>query len=349
MNTFKITVLGASDSGKTCFMLAMYKLMNNGRKGFSLTACKSDYTRDPDKKAHNELIDSWNSIVRDKQWVAGSGGTKLYSFSFEHADTNLVYFDFMDYRGGILKNDEDDPNYKELIDHLMSSQIIMCCVPGGYWNDLYTKEYSTINAELDNIKFLFRDVKKKKDDARKSLPPVIILTTKYDECQGVPSDKLNDLIQDQFTTLFSTESEWLVSIMKTTLGEDLALSDADLSLTPISPKWVVEPIVFSIYFIFSQLQKIYSKNKDLHAQTAQNLGGGLFDFWDWWNSDDISLHNSIAESYKNQQLRLQKYTPIVKETFFPKDVFLYHRGNKLTFEEFVILLDGSGKDISNLW
>ena len=120
MIQFKITMLGASNSGKSTFMLALYDEMNKGRESFSLTATE--------KSLHNKLVNRWDKIQYNKEWTWSDIAIDKYTFSFEKGDTKLINFDYVDYGGSLLANDTEDSEYNTLSNHLISSQIIMCCV-----------------------------------------------------------------------------------------------------------------------------------------------------------------------------------------------------------------------------
>lgn len=349
MKSFKIAMLGASNSGKTVFMTAMYNLLNKGRKGFSLTA-SNPKSREFDKDTHNYLIDNWKKITQDKTWVMPNLGIDQYSFSFEKGDNTLVYFDFIDYRGSSLagsENSDDQEVYRVLEKHLMDSQIVMCCIPGDYWNEVNENGFSTINAELENIRFFLRALKKRKNDLKRGLPPVIILTTKFDNCKSLDKSTLKELIKEEFNTLFYDDSNWLISTMGVTLGENLTDFNEDLTKAKISPKGMIQPFVFAIYFIFSQIQKIHEKEKSSHEKSAIELGGGWFGFFDWLNSRSIDSHNSQVRKHQEDINLLRENASLIKSTFQLEDATIYHRGNELDFTQFENLLTRS--DMNSIW
>ena len=55
MDTIKITMLGGTSAGKTCFMLGMYDTMKQGVRGFTFTC--SDMDTDLD------LSEKWEQLV----------------------------------------------------------------------------------------------------------------------------------------------------------------------------------------------------------------------------------------------------------------------------------------------
>ncbi|MEZ4776388.1 MAG: hypothetical protein R3D00_24650 [Bacteroidia bacterium] len=346
MNSFKITILGAQNSGKTCYMYAMYKIMSEGRDGFTFTACQP-YSLELDKDAHNELLKGWQIISQKKEWVPGTiGSGKNYNFSFNYAGKSLISFEYLDYRGSALKDGKDSKDYQTLLSNLSNSQVIMWCVPGQYWKDQDEDEYSNIDLEISNINALLADLKSKRDKDKKPVPPVILLITKYDQCKNVPSDNLQRLIKSKLNILFTKEGDWLVTIMKSTLGFDLSEFDNDLEKATIKPKWIMEPIAFAIYFVFEQLKKAFSEDISYHSREADRYKGSFLGIKDWWFSEEIEHHELREKKASDEIDFIKKYAPLVKETFFPKDsAYFYFKGKKLKLEQLESLISGNKTDM----
>ena len=93
----KVTMIGATGSGKTTYLHGMYSVMSAGFKGYSLITTDLDDDLD--------MSDAWTDLCDDGT-VPEPGGTdrRLYSFIFRQRGETLLTFDWEDYRGGAMSD-----------------------------------------------------------------------------------------------------------------------------------------------------------------------------------------------------------------------------------------------------
>lgn len=232
-----LTMLGATNSGKTSYMSAMYAFMERGLglNGYSLES------KNLDDSIHLEEI--WNNIVQGEENRFPSATFSMYEYNFTllyGLNTPITSFNWLDYRGSAISGSDDDPARQQLRQRLQVTDCIILCVSGENLAEPLTlksraKILRNIDAHLLNS--LTDEFVHGIDNKLLSLAIVI---TKYDLCQKRGTDTFED-IKQIFPFLFGSRG-WIVMICPVTLG--LKLSE-DIT-APISPKNIHIPIVFSL-------------------------------------------------------------------------------------------------------
>jgi len=276
----KITMLGATKRGKTCYMLAMYNLMREGINGFTLAH--------PGLDEDLALVEKWDKLESDHIWPEGTkrGGSVSYKFDFCFAYQPLVSFDWLDYGGSALTEAQTEEDVKLLTERLMESSCIFLSVSGGYFQggSKIAREHKEILARMN---VFIRDIAK-----QGKKPSIVILITKYDLCAHRPLDDILQDISRSFSPLFVEGGEWDVMVCPVTLGLDLA---KDFENGNIDPQQVHLPLVFAIFqdYYASTLRKENEVNQwlqklknDQQILEAAKNSGFWTDLSDWWNSRD---------------------------------------------------------------
>jgi GTPase SAR1 family protein len=230
----KITMLGSSQAGKTCYMLAMYAKMSEGVNGFTLST-------DPDKD--NELIDKWEKLVyeegKDRWPKATDENFFSYYFNFEYGlTTKLMGFDWLDYRGDALKDSSSKQDVQELRQRLVNSSCVFLCISGEYLAEK-TENSVKSQAATRRMNSFLRDLG---TDGQKV--PVVIVITKADLCKHRPKSEIIDDIKQLFSVFFEKGTGWPVMICPVSLGTELAKNRDSGLIAPIN---VHLPLVFAIY------------------------------------------------------------------------------------------------------
>ena len=253
----KITMLGASQTGKTCYMLAMYSIMSFGVNGFSLS------TTDPDD--HLDLTEQWENIVSTEGKERWPPPTKeetnrTYSFNFNYAlTTRLMEFDWFDYRGAALteKGSTGSEDVPMLRSRIKDSSCLFLCIPGTVFAD----GISPINAvKVTAMRNLIQQ-----DATEGKRLPIVILITKFDECKHLKREEIVDAIKiNLFADLFIEGAGWPVMICPVSLGNDLK-DDMDHGL--IEPTGVHLPLIFAIQTSYMNMLTL----KQSEEESAQSI------------------------------------------------------------------------------
>jgi GTPase SAR1 family protein len=235
MKDIKITMLGTSKAGKTCYMLAMYAKMSEGINGFTLS------TKDPDRDL--ELIDQWEKLVEEEgedRWpTPNDENFHSYSFNFNYSlTTRLMGFDWLDYRGGALRDSSTKKDVEELRQRLVTSSCVFLCISGEYLSEPSDASVST-KAGIRRMNQLIGEFGTSGEKV-----PVVIVITKYDLCRRRPKLEIVGDIKQLFGVFFEKGTGWPVMICPVTLGMDL---ENNLNSGLIVPVNVHLPLVFAIY------------------------------------------------------------------------------------------------------
>lgn len=119
----KVTMVGISGSGKTTYMSSLYETLGDAGQneaGFYI-APRSIQQFD---KAILSVGDFSRFSLTDKfQWPDGTQQTTVWPFTVYHNSRPVTYFDWIDYRGGILTEITDASDTNDISD-AMKSEII---------------------------------------------------------------------------------------------------------------------------------------------------------------------------------------------------------------------------------
>lgn len=236
-NRVKVTMLGVSGSGKTSFMTCMYGMMSWGDslKGFLLTS--------EDTAQSQKLLAAWEDLMDEdgREWPASTAGeTATYEFNLNHGTSPIIGFDWMDYRGGAIKDrNVNAPDFIELQDRLKASSSIFICVSG---ERLATpiKSADVARIGVTNINNLLVNTF---NPGSNNPPALVIVITKYDKCSHRSKAEIVADVKRLFPSWFAEQSGWLVLICPVTLGANLSENEL---LGEIEPSGLHVPVIFSL-------------------------------------------------------------------------------------------------------
>jgi hypothetical protein len=281
--TLVTTMLGASASGKTVFMHALYGTLAMGVRGFSLHA----FDNDP-LAAHRmdqELRAVWGDMV-------GEGilpdPTPIevpanYSLLFKHRRHPLVRLDWQDYRGGALTSLGDDatePDVRDLVNRIAGSDVLYVVLSAEHLTEPVwigengsgrrAPRYARISAKLaaDAIN---TKINAAQSQGGLSGSLIVILITKADLLEGTrrpanagPEQRLEffrGLTRDVAALLPHAFADGTTTMVcPVSLGPlgapDLDKIDPDL----IRPRWVYKPLLLPAF------HHIASRTRELSTQ-----------------------------------------------------------------------------------
>lgn len=140
-------MVGHSGAGKTSFMAGLYQYVGEDQDGYGI-ASKNDSQKSHLKKMANDLS-------RGK-YPAGTDIQQKYSFAFTVAGHELMPFNWIDYRGGILLSEEpDDADMNKFMKAISNADALVVFLdgekliqPGSKWNMEYDILISCIENSL---------------------------------------------------------------------------------------------------------------------------------------------------------------------------------------------------------
>lgn len=94
-----ILMVGHSGAGKTSFMAGMYKNLGDAQEGYGIRAKDSTQKKNLERMAQNLSVG---------QYPSGTDIQQMYRFELTCAGKDVVPFNWMDYRGGILLSEDPD-------------------------------------------------------------------------------------------------------------------------------------------------------------------------------------------------------------------------------------------------
>ncbi len=252
-------MLGNSGSGKTCYMVSMYKMMSTGigLDGFTLSA------EDPDD--NTRFSELWQALTdsqgQDRWPPPTTEETLTYGFNFNYAFKPVLGFDWFDYRGDALIDYGNSPDVSELRQRLLATSCILLCISGEHFkNKLKVSAYDKIGVGAIN-----QLIAHSQPNNRQNFPPsVVIVITKYDLCSHRKKQDIIKEIKEVFSTFFAPGTKWLVMICPVSLGEELA---QDIDTGEIDPVNIHLPVVFSMLAeLVKQSQQLYIEKSSNYQQ-----------------------------------------------------------------------------------
>jgi hypothetical protein len=246
----KITMLGMTGTGKTCYMLGMYSFMSIGLRGFTLTATDLDVDLD--------LTDKWDTLMygqsEDRWPPANDSNIYKYSFDFNYAAKPIMNFNWIDYRGGALRDKSTETDVQSLMEYVKDSDCLFLCISGQYLKEGIVHDNGEINYSIRNkvagqlrvqaMNKIITDIQKKLNPTNAKPFPVAVVITKYDLCAERGKEAISRDIRQLMEPLFQPNSGWLTMICPVSLGKEVATNPNNGAIEPIN---VHLPVVFAIY------------------------------------------------------------------------------------------------------
>lgn len=94
-----ILMVGHSRSGKTSFMAGMYKYLGESKEGYGIRAKNSTQKKNLERMAAG---------LSQNRYPAGTDVQQKYDFALTANGEDIIPFNWIDYRGGILLSDDPD-------------------------------------------------------------------------------------------------------------------------------------------------------------------------------------------------------------------------------------------------
>jgi len=321
----KITMLGISGSGKTCYMLGLYAVMQLGLQGFTLS------TTDMDEDLR--LTSLWENLIDNEgedRWPAptSEGNTHRYEFDFSYGMKPLISFDWLDYRGGAMQDVSTQEDTQTLNKRLRESNCIFLCISGEHLEEEARDDTELMRnarkAGVNRMNPYITDLAKNLSDRQKPFPIVIVIT-KYDRCQKRLKDKASreKLIGDIkkiFNTLFMPNQDWLIMLCPVSLGKELGDKDK-LNSGKIEPKNLHLPLVFALYAKFRESATTEEARLREAKGRLDTLKSGNW-FQRLLSSDDMQGISGSIQSSQAELQDIQKKMALLAQELSNAQIFL---------------------------
>ena len=298
----KITMLGYTKSGKTCYMLGMYSFMSIGLNGFTVSATDLD--------TDLELTDKWDALVcgqGEERWPRGNDANiYTYSFDFNYAAKQIMDFDWIDYRGGALRDKSSQADVQELLKYVKESACLFLCISGEF----LTKEIVDVSGNVDygarqriatQLKItpmtnIITDIQKKLNPTNAKPFPIAIVVTKYDQCMARGKDAVVRDVKQLFEPFFQPNSGLLTMICPVSLGKDLS---ENLNTGEINPINVHLPVAFAIY---AKLRENALNAKAYRDEISRGINADKGRNWfiRWVNSEEMANKEAKLKELEGQ-------------------------------------------------
>lgn len=235
--------IGASGSGKTCFMTAMAHQMLSGvsaevdRFQFIATDTAQSY----------RLIDYWEMLEDGIEWPKNTDETEIYHFKCLKNMSTLADFDWCDYRGKLSTYYEDTEDYRTFRNLLKSASCLNILIPADWIIALEgTDEVAKKKARrlLERYKSLLMDLL----SDRNTIQPIIFTITKSDflpQFTGSHERRENAkaFLERWFDFCFKpSEKKWVVAISYISIGK----VNKNNELEELIPRNMHLPAMFAI-------------------------------------------------------------------------------------------------------
>jgi len=286
----KITMLGTTGSGKTCYMVAMYAYMAIGYNGLTFHAKDLDLDL--------ELLNRYDNLVDNQgadRWppATQSGESKDYLFSLNSGFKPLVDFEWWDYRGGALTDQKNQQDTQTLFQNIKDSSSLFIAISGEYLKDQPT--HPKLASAARRITTLINHLLSSRTINPEKPYPVAVVVTKSDLCKGLSKEDIIARVQGLFQGLFDEKSGFFVMICPVSLGLELADNPGQGQIEPIN---LALPVFFAVYSAFKQKYLARKDSLSSERRRISNLEtGGIRQ---WLNRGEIRDGKERIKSLGNE-------------------------------------------------
>lgn len=326
----KITMLGVTGSGKTCFIYAMYDFMQKVQNGFTFI------TNDPD--VDMDLNEGWESIAFDGHWPDGTQGVNTYDFTVLFKSRPIMEFSWCDYRGGALLERSTEQDVKVLHNTIFDSECLIICIGADKIKAIISGDIRKAHKEMVRLNNLIL----RYANERKRRIPIIFALTKADLYTPQDQQQVLGIIKEYFSSLYQQGSGWFFAVVPVSLGnfEDSENNDK-LIRGIVAPKNIHIPVLFFLHSILKErilniqnkLKGISSDKNQYRQEIVKNQGRT---WWSkFWNGDNTSTLSSRIDTLNNEEQNISKQMAELEQAFANmKDMFsvckFFYEGQQIT-------------------
>ncbi len=313
----KITMLGVSQSGKTCFIYAMYDFMQSVQNGFTFI------TNDPDLDM--DLNEGWDKIAYDGIWPDGTNRTSCYDFTVMFKSQPIMEFSWCDYRGGAITENQTQQEVAELHQRINDSECLIICIGADTIKAILSGDTRTGEKPLKRLHRFIGGYAK--NNQRRI--PIIFALTKADLYTRQEQQQLLGVVKKYFSTLYVEGAGWLFAVVPVTLGNfESSCERGERIQGVVEPKNIHIPVMFFLHSIIKErISKIQSKlngilfQRDRYRREIRHNEGRSW--WDkFWNGDDTSILKTKIENLSDEEKNILSQKMELEQVFSNmKDMF----------------------------
>ena len=262
----KISLLGVSRSGKTCYISAMSQILKNCKlnNGERITIKENDIS------SQLELDNNFMTMVTEKRWPKNTDITTAYDFRMQYYENNNQFtidsLKIDDYRGGMLTTlgPQADKDRKNFISSMSNTAVILFLIDGttilnamdeldkapvhrGITNA--TEKLAARNeiSIMENILYSYIH----QGNVKNEIPPLMLVVTKSDVFASNEEYQNGvEMVKELLSTLFVEGNRTFVAITNVSLGTNLEkdVNGGIIGSLDISTKHNIHlPMLFALY------------------------------------------------------------------------------------------------------
>lgn len=330
----KLTILGETGSGKTCYLLGVYYEMSAGRDGYSIVAPNRDESR--------RLVANFRKLkdasLGKKRFPEPTDAAQKYNFELQHAFNTILPFEWIDYPGNWLDVSQSaGSELREVENSIFNSTALFICIDGENLTGNNTDDkIERVRDKCSRHISPYLGQMLSKNNGRK-FPPIALIVTKYDLCnRDTDEDEIREILEKSFSPLFQRNDTFIV-IVPVSLGSDLQDDDSRGKFNPIN---LHLPIYMGIWFALRAYIKDREENiKQLKKDISnyENLIKDEKNSFFLWRSDDNIEHwrqrkseceSRIAQLKSAINAMKKSYANLEHELYSVKFTFINGRWRK---------------------
>ncbi|MBQ7454535.1 MAG: hypothetical protein IJS69_05760 [Selenomonadaceae bacterium] len=330
----KLTILGETGSGKTCYLLGMYYEMSAGRDGYSIVAPN----RDESRRLVANFCNLKDASLGKKRFPEPTDAAQKYNFELQHAFNTILPFEWIDYPGGWLDVSQSaGSELREVENSIFNSTALFICIDGENLMGNNTKDkIERVRDKSSRHISPYLGQLLNKNSGRK-FPPIALIVTKYDLCnRDTDEDEIRVILEKSFSPLFQRKDTFIV-IVPVSLGSDLQDDDSRGKFNPIN---LHLPIYMGIWFALKKYIKdreasikSYRENISYCDKKIAEEQGSFFLFRDdkkinRLSNDRVNSESKIRQLQSELDDMKKSYANLEHELYSVKFTFINGRWRK---------------------
>lgn len=132
-------MVGHSGAGKTSFMAGMYRLLGDNSDGYGIVAKNA---------SQKKQLENMSRLLEQGRYPSGTDVQQIYNFSLTCDGEEIIPFNWMDYRGGILlSEDPDEEDMQKFTSAMNTADALIVFLDGEKLSDnsgKWTLEYDLL-------------------------------------------------------------------------------------------------------------------------------------------------------------------------------------------------------------
>lgn len=273
-----LTILGATGSGKTTFLIGMYAVLSAGVNGYFMSAT------DPDKDL--DLADDWETICSGTGKPDASSEVPVpYDFILNYGTEPILRLDCLDFRGKAaterLGQPDTPDDVAQLRKRLNESDSIFVVLDGhqvGKWVNAGCPRRITRseNPSLGYSKYITDAVNARKN-AGKPSTSLVVVVTKSDAVRGITGMSSGQAMQQVLDNIeklvppakFPGVTAALCPVKLGNFGaapDDIGFATFDPDL--MDPKFLHKPVIFALVHYLSEQIAYNTRDLDSAARST---------------------------------------------------------------------------------